>query len=239
MALASWAGAPTRQARAAVLAAFVDATVYAAVRATATGEEVAQATGLRAESGAELAVLLLEDDQGARALPVFSDLDQLRRWQLVARPQRLTGAQACAAAIDEQAGQVVLDVTGAALVLEPDEVRALAEGWVPVPGSSLAVREGAAPQETAPGASPELVEGLRRALQGEPVRAARLLQGEEGLVLGVCPRRPLDPAALAALAQRLVERLGQAMPAEGLGLTQVPARGPGQPVLRGRFRRTG
>ena len=140
-ALDAWRQAPTRAARASALAALVDATVYACISATSTGEHRNASTGLRAESGAELAVLLLEASDGTRALPVFSDLDQLKKWRLDARPQRLTGAQACAAALDEQAATVVLDPSGAALALDPDEVRTVAQGWVPVPGSSLAVQQ--------------------------------------------------------------------------------------------------
>jgi hypothetical protein len=236
--LAEWSRAQTRAARAGVLAALVDATVYAAVSATATGEHLDEGTGLRAESGAELAVLLLEAVDGTRALPVFSDLDQLKRWRLDARPQRLKGAQACAAANDEGADQVVLDPATTALVLTRDELASLAAGWVPVPGSALATST-AAQELTVPVAiDPALAAALRQALRPEPVRAARLLQGRDGLVLGVVPRRPLEPAELAAMAQRLLTALGTALPDQGLGLMQVPARGPGHPVRIARFRRT-
>lgn len=238
-ALGVWSQTPHRPARAAVLAALVDATVYAAVSATATGEHIDAGTGLRAESGAELAVLLLQASDGARALPVFSDLDQLKRWRLDARPQRLTGAQACAAALDEGAVSVVLDPSGSALALEPDEIRALAQGWVPVPGSSLAIQPPAETQLVAAEALRPLLKKLHASVRGEGLRSARLLQGPDGLVLGVCAPTPLDPVELAAMAQRIVERLGPELPEEGLGLTQVARRGPGQPVLKARFRRTG
>ncbi|MCW2585673.1 MAG: hypothetical protein JWN55_1189, partial [Frankiales bacterium] len=48
------------EARAALLAALVDARVFAGITAVATAEQTAAATGLRAESSAEMAVLLLE-----------------------------------------------------------------------------------------------------------------------------------------------------------------------------------
>lgn len=237
-ALAAWVLTPTRAARASVLAALGDATVYAAVTATATGEHLDEGTGLRAESGAELAVLLLEASDGTRALPVFSDLDQLRRWRLDARPQRLKGAEACAAANDEGADQVVLDPATAAMVLTRDELTSLAAGWVPVPGSALATSTTAQALTAPSEVDPTMLAALRQALRPEPVRAARLLQGRDGLVVGVVPRRALGPADLAAMAQRLITALGTALPAEGLGLMQVPAHGPGHPVRIARFRRT-
>lgn len=224
------------QGRAQVLAALRDARVFAGIGAAATAEEVTE-HGLRAESTAELSVLLLEVD-GQRALPVFPSVAALRRWRLDARPVPLLGAQACQAALDEGAAAVVLDPGGAAAVLELDEVRALAGGWVPVPGSGLDTRRGVVelgvPAVPVPAA---LVSALRAALAGERLRAARVLAGPDGLVLGVTPRRPLPPEELAALAHRVMTRLGTDLPAEGLGLAEVPARGPGVPVLRRGLRR--
>lgn len=222
--------------RAEVLAALAGARVFAGIGASATSEHVT-AHGLRAESTAELAVLLLELE-GERALPVFPSVAALRRWRLDARPVPLLGPQACQAALDEGAAAVVLDPGGADVVLHLEEVRALAVGWVPVPGSSLTQRRGdvvlGVPVEPVPVA---LVAALRVALAGEQLRAARLLEGPEGLVLGVAPRRALPPAELAALAQRVMDRLGEDLPGDGLGLTEVPVRGTGVPVLGRGLRR--
>ncbi|MGB8649169.1 MAG: SseB family protein [Mycobacteriales bacterium] len=217
--------------RAAVLAALVDARVFATITATATAEEAAAATGLRAESSAEMAVVLLEAPDGARALPVFSDLAALKRWRLDGRPVPLTGAEACAAALDEGAEAVVVDPAGAAVTVH--ELSALAAGWVPVEGSSLQSRTGEAELVAPTGPAPAaLVSALRSALAPERLRSARLLQGPDGWVLGVAGRAPLDPAALAALAHRVLGRLGPALPAEGLDLAQVAPRGPGEELLR-------
>lgn len=240
-ALAAWRSASSTAvpaARAEVLAALLDATVYASVAASSTGEELAAGSGLRAESGAELAVLLLEASDGHRALPVFSTLDELRHWQPDARPVPLTGSQACAAAGDEGAAHVLVDPRGAAFAVEPDELVALAAGWVPIAGSALSARTGVTPLE-APElpVDDELIRALRVALSGEQLRAARLVQGSDGLVLGVTPRSPLDPASLAALTQRVADRLGGALPAGGLGVTQVAARGPGVQVFGRSWRR--
>ncbi len=233
--------------RAEALAALVGARVFAAITATATAEQVIG--GLRAESSAEMAVVLIEAPDGSRALPVFQDLAALKRWRLDARPVPLTGPQACAAALDEGAVVVLLDPAGAALAVT--ELRTLAQGWVPIGADlrdadppaggslargSLASRRGAtALTESAVPAPPELVLALGKALTGERLRSARLLEGPDGAVLGVAARRELPPQELAALAHRLVQRLGPQLPAEGLDLAQVPATGPGQEVLRRRW----
>ena len=219
--------------RAELLAAFVDARVFAAVTATSTVHGTASATGLREESTAVMAVVLLETPDGSRALPVFPDLAALARWRAGARPVPLTGAQACAAASEEGASAVLVDPAGAAVTIT--ELSTLATGWVPVTGSTLATRHAATElREPAAPAPEELVTALRAALAGEGLRAARLLDGPGGPVLGVAPRGPLRPAALAALAQRIAHRLGPRLPAEGLDLAQVARRGPGQDVLRRR-----
>lgn len=237
-------GTATPAANAEFLAALADARVFAAITATATGVEQT-ASGLRAESSAELAVVLLEAPDGSRALPVFGDLAALRRWRLDARPVPLSGAQACAAALDERASTVLLDPAGAAVVLAASEVATLAAGWVPVVGSNLASRRTTGHfGPLALTADPRLVVALRKALAGEPLRGARLLSGPNGPVLGVVPRAAFDAAALTALAGRVVLRLGTALPATGLDLAVVPADGPGEQVLAsterrstGRFRR--
>lgn len=219
-------------------AALVDARVFAAITATATGEHAAEATGLRAESSAEMAVVLLEAPDGSRALPVFPDLLALRSWRVDARPVPLTGAQACAAALDEGATAVLLDPAGAAVTVT--DLATLASGFVPVAGSSLAARRAETPLR-APDVPPPaaLVRVLRTALHGEGLRSARLLEGPDGPVLGVAAAAELAPAELAALAQRLVTRLGSDLPAGGLDLAQVPRRGPGHEVLGGGWLRRG
>jgi hypothetical protein len=215
-------------AAAEVLAALAGARVFAGIAATSTAEHVTE-HGLRAESTAEMAVLLLAVD-GDRALPVFTSVGALRRWRLDARPVPLTGPQACQAALEEGASAVVVD---SAVTVQGEDLRSLAAGWVPVAGAALASRHADTellhPASQVPA---ELVDALRRALAGEGLRAARLLEGPDGLVLGVAPRSPLAPAELAALAHRVMTRLGEALPPEGLDLAQVPPRGPGVRVLR-------
>lgn len=226
--------------RAGVLAALLQARVFAGITATATGLERAPASGLRAESGAELAVVLLAAQDGSRALPVFSGLLALRSWRADARPVPLTGGQACAAANERGAEAVVLDPGSSAFALVPAEVQALAAGWVPVPGSSLASRRTTQRWVRATDASESLLVALRDAVAPEWLRAARLLDGPDGPVLGVTPRSALPPAALAALADRIRHRLGADLPAGGLDLAVVPRDGAGIDLLvGGRFRRRG
>jgi hypothetical protein len=225
------------QDRAELLAALVDARVFAAITATSTAEHPEPTTGLRAESSAELAVVLLESSDGSRALPVFQDLQALRRWRLDARPVPLTGAQACAAARDEKAAVVLLDPAGASVAVT--ELEQLAQGWVPVPGSSLSSRHAETALRAPTRSLPEaLLDALQQALAGERLLSARLLEGPDGLVVGVAGRQPLDPATLAALASRLVAAVGAQLPTEGLDLAEVAPEGLGTELLRKRrFRR--
>jgi hypothetical protein len=229
------AAALEARSHAQVLSALAVARVFTPVSAVATSQHVT-AAGLRADSTAEMAVLLLEAE-GARALPAFTSVPALLRWRADARPVALQGPEACRAALDEGAQALVLDVADAAWEVDEHELRALAAGYVPVAGAPLASRraEVALTAPSAPAAE-TLLDALRRALAGERLRAAQLLEGPDGLVLGVTPRRPMDPAALAALAQRVRDRLGAELPPEGLDLAQVPRGGPGSPVLRRRFR---
>ena len=188
--------------------------------------------GLRAESKAEMAMMTLTLD-GQSALPVFSSLEQLQAWRPDARPIPMTGTQACQAALEQGAVAIVLDPAGAALTVSA--LADLARGWVPVAGADLAVRHtDAALTALAAAPDPALVAALTAAVRGEHLAAARLVQGPDGLVLGVLPRGAADPAALAAMAARVVKALGAALPEVGLDLAVVPLRGPGHDLLRRR-----
>lgn len=216
-----------------VLAALVDAEVFVPITATSTAEHVEAGTGLRAESSAEMAVVLLGDADGRQVLPVFSSPEAMKRWRLDVRPVRMSGREAALAAGEQGCAALVVDAR-----VPVTDLSDLAAGWVPVVGSSLAARVGPAELGEPASVPTGLSQALRSALSGEQLRAARLLSGADGLVLGVCPRSPLGPAELAALAQRVLDRLGPALPPDGLDLTVVPARGPGVDLLpRRRFRR--
>ena len=216
------------------LAAFVDARVFAAITATAAGTETG-VHGLRQESSAEMAVVLLEAPDGSRALPVFTDLAQLTRWRLDVRPVALTGPQACQTALDERADAVVVDPAGSAVTLT--DLRTLAQGFVPVLGTQVSARHAETALRTPAHLPDGLAGALRSALRAEPLKAARLLESDDGLVVGVAPSADFGPADLASLAQRLVAALGSALPAGGLDLAVVAPKGPGVDVLSRRWLR--
>jgi len=224
-ALAAWAARPAPRTRAGALAALAAARVFAAVTARSTAEHVDPGTGLRAESTAEMALVTLAGSTG-RGVPVFLDVPSVTAFADGARPVRLSGAEACRAALDDGAVALVVDPQGAGLVLAGAELSELAAGRVPVAGAPLSVSSTAG-QLTAPATAPDadLLRRLGRALAGEPVTAARLLDGPDGPVLGVVPQRALDPASLAELAGRIAPRLS-----EPLDLAVVPPHGPGAPV---------
>ena len=232
--LQAWAAERTPATRAAALAALADARVFAAVTARSTAEHVDPGTGLRAESTAEMALVTLAGSSG-RGVPVFLDVPSLLAFDAGARPVRLTVPEACTAAREDGAVAVLVDPPGAALVLAGAELSELAQGRVPVPGAPLSSRSSSTALTTPADADPALLQSLAAALKDEPVRAARLLDGPDGPVLGVVPDPPLDPAGLAALAARIAPRLDRPM-----DLAVVPPDGPGLPVpLRRRWLRRG
>jgi hypothetical protein len=67
---------------------------------------------VRGDGEADMAVPSLVDADGRRALPVFSCLATLRRWQPQARPVPMPGTRVVAAAVTEGYQGIVLDVAG-------------------------------------------------------------------------------------------------------------------------------
>ncbi|MEO6205383.1 MAG: SseB family protein [Mycobacteriales bacterium] len=239
-ALDAFAADPSPAGRAEVLAAVVQARLFVAVTATSTAEHVNAGAGLRAESSADMALVSMVGAAGERALPAFADVPSLLAWRAAVRPVPVDVTYLCRAALDDGATGVVLDPHRAHVVLDTTDVAALAQGYVPVPGSTLAARRSAVgllEPDTPP--QDELVAALSAALRPERLQAARLLDGPAGLVVGICPRQPLATGEVAALAQRVLGRLGSALPAEGLDLAVVPRSGPGVdlPLRSGWFRR--
>ena len=108
-----------------VLAALHGARVLAAVGAVAT-ETAPGAGGLAADKEADIALALLDDGAGRRALPVFSSVATLARWDPRARPVPVEGPRAAAVALAEGAQDLVVDLAGPVpVVLGEREVRAL------------------------------------------------------------------------------------------------------------------
>jgi hypothetical protein len=231
-ALAAHTAGPTAGTRAEVLAAVAGARVFAPVLATSTAEHRDPGTGLRAESTAEMALLTLVGSAGGRAVPLFLDVAGVVAFRPGARPVPLRGGEACAAAREDGAVGVLVDPPGAALAITGGELAELAGGRVPVAGAPLsaAVTTGLRTPEHVDDA---LVTAVAAALRGQQVRAARLLTGPDGPVLGVVPDRPLDAAGLTALAARVLPETGR----PDLSLAVVAPDGPGLPVRLQRARR--
>lgn len=61
---------------------------------------------------AEMAVATLVNDDGQRALPVFTSVTALAEWRPDARPVPMSGARIVAAAVHEGYDGVVIDVAG-------------------------------------------------------------------------------------------------------------------------------
>jgi hypothetical protein len=111
-----------------VLAALHRARVLAPVVAL-LGEAGSTADGPVHDRNADIAVPVLVDPEGARALPVFTDLAALARWDPAARPVPVAGPRAAQVALAEGAEALVLDLAGPSSVTLPlPETRALAEG---------------------------------------------------------------------------------------------------------------
>jgi hypothetical protein len=142
-----------------VLAALHRARVLAPVVAVMGEQEITEA-GLVRDKSSDIAMPLLLDDDGRRALPVFTDLAALARWDPGARPVPVAGPRAAQVALAEQADAMVLDVGGAyAVTLPLPEVRALAEGRGSLPAWE----------------DPEVSAAIAAVLAGEPeVRSAEL-----------------------------------------------------------------
>jgi len=225
-AVRAWTGSRRPAALAEVHAALVTARVFAAITARATTVQHAPATGPPAESSAEMALLTLVASGGERALPVFLDATAAVGFRPAARPVPRSGQEMGRAALDDGAQALLIEPAGAALVVTGADLLDLAAGRVPVAGAALSARRTGEPLRTPTAADPELLAALATALRGEPVRAARLLDGPDGPVLGVVPADELDVAALAALAERVLPRLG----GHRLDLAAVPPSGPGLPV---------
>ncbi len=111
-----------------LLAALHGARVLAPVVAL-LGESERTADGLVRDTSADIAVPVLLDDVGDRALPVFTDVAALAAWDPRARPVPVDGPRAAEVALAEGATALVLDVAGPATASLPGlELRALAEG---------------------------------------------------------------------------------------------------------------
>jgi hypothetical protein len=193
-----------------LLAALHRARVLAPVVAM-LGESETTAGGLVREKSADIAVPVLIDPDGARALPVFTDLAAMARWDPAARPVPVDGPRAAQVALQERAEAIVVDVAGPQPATLPlAELRALAEGR----GSLPAWRDA------------QLMAEIARLLEQEPDASAASLDPAAGHDARLTVR--IDPAADAAtVAARLADGVA------GLPSVQRGVRGLEVRVTRG------
>jgi len=85
--------------------------------------------GLAHDKTSDMAVALLQGQDGRNALLAFTSTESLARWSPEARPMPAQAQLVATAAIQEGAAAIVLDIAGpAAGVIETDDVRRLAAG---------------------------------------------------------------------------------------------------------------
>jgi hypothetical protein len=93
------------------------------------GEVEYDENGLAHDKTSDMAVALLQGQDGRNALLAFTSTDSLARWSPEARPMPAQSQLVATAAIQEGAAAIVLDVAGPApAVIETDNVRRLAAG---------------------------------------------------------------------------------------------------------------
>ncbi len=93
------------------------------------GEVEYDENGLAHDKTSDMAVALLQGQDGRNALLAFTGTESLARWSPDARPMPAQTKLVATAAIQEGAAAIVLDVAGPATgVIETDDVRRLAAG---------------------------------------------------------------------------------------------------------------
>ncbi|MGW7418347.1 SseB family protein [Streptomyces sp. NPDC054863] len=222
-ALAAWEqGAKDEQAHQRVLDALPAARLLVPVVAVLGEVETDPETGLRREKTSDMAVPTLRAGD-RKALPAFTSVEALARWDPAARPVAVPLHQALQAAAHEQADTVVLDLAGPVpYQLTGPALRALAEG-----------RTSPRPLD-----DPAVTEAVRRLVAAEPgVLRAHLGPGEADgtLALVLAPDAvPADTARRIANALASDEVL-RARLVRGLDLALLPpgSTPPGESLLTG------
>jgi hypothetical protein len=177
--------------------------------------------GQHGEKSDDMGVPTLQTADGRRALPAFTSVESLARWDPRARPIAVPLHQALRAAAHDQADTVVIDLAGPVpYQLTGPALLALAEGR----------------ESTDPLADPAVADALRAVLAGEPgVLAARLVPGGDTdgiLALSLAPEaEPSDVARRVATALAVDETL-RARLVRGLDLALLPPNTavPGEPL---------
>lgn len=175
---------------AAVHAALLEARVFVPVLAV-SGDSGADG----GDAGADMALPVLRAPDGREALPVFSCVETLTRWDARARPVPALARRAALSAVGEERQLMVLDVAGpTTAVLPRPALWALARGqeWVPAPRD------------------PEVVAAVVQAATGvTDVVTAEARAGERSEVrVSLAVTRGLDRSALKRLTTAVTTALG-------------------------------
>jgi hypothetical protein len=89
------------------------------------------ARGLRTEKSAHMATVSTTGRDGRRGLLAFTCLESLRKWNPDSRPVPAPTPAVAAAALDQGADAVVVDIAGPVLfAIEGTDLQALADRWV-------------------------------------------------------------------------------------------------------------
>ncbi|TDD60583.1 SseB family protein [Kribbella antibiotica] len=125
---AALAGALAAGDQGALLAALTRARLLVPVVAM-LGEVEYDEKGLAHDKTSDMAVALLQGQDGRNALLAFTGTESLARWSAEARPMPAQTQLVATAAVQEGAVAIVLDIAGPAPgVIEEDDVRRLAAG---------------------------------------------------------------------------------------------------------------
>jgi hypothetical protein len=156
---------------------------------------------LRRDKDSDMAVVTLVAGDGIKALPAFTSVQALGAWAVEAgypqaRPIPVSVETAAAAALQEQAAVLLLDLGGPGqFEVSGSALRAFAQSRTPLP----------------PAVDPEVMDGIKKVLSGVPevagvLDSARLGQAAQDvtvLALGFVPG--IDPAELAEPMRKVAE----------------------------------
>ena len=112
-----------------VLRALQDARLLVPVVAM-LGEVEYDEQGLAHDKTSDMAAVLMQGADGRLALLAFTSTDALARWNPDARPVPVAARLAAQSAVQDEAAALLVDVAGpGTLVIEGDDLTALAAGW--------------------------------------------------------------------------------------------------------------
>lgn len=118
---------PTAYSR--VLGALVDARLLVPVVAV-LGDVEYDGAGLAHDKTSDMATVLLTGADGRQALLAFTGMATMAAWRADARPVPVAARDAARAAMQEEAAAIVVDVAGpVTVVVEGEDLEALARGW--------------------------------------------------------------------------------------------------------------